>query len=641
MDRIVSYTEDIRKFISGKKYAGKNIKTTDGKTAYITKTGIAKLYTSVKQLSNKNGCTTAINRIDAKWGDMGVPVGSLMVNGQSCGNETSYVQPMPPQTKFDWKFYIQTYPDLKITTEQQAKDHWTTTGIHQGLLPNATALSSMTNLGKIGYIDINTTMHTVPKEAHNYNGKYKMFEGTNVTGASMQDCSRPVPSVKYGDQIYIKHFDRFGSVNQNSILEFGKQKTIFFLRPPVGSDALTGTPLKYGDKVTIAMTSANVRTNDCGWWGCKVGYLNTTTSLFQFGPGQDTGGTLFTINVPAGSNYTNGTEVKYNNPFSLSAIVTNPPWSNHRGANFAGNDMAYYRQSPDQCKISCQNTPGCVGTVSDILGGGHCWLKNKFSNYNWVWWLQTSVLTLNNQETKRGYMVNTVVRFNNIAENSADSFYFQNISTSSYDITCDLTALQFDCNRDLNCTGFIHSNTENTWQKIPFNSTAEQYKISNKTPNIYIKEVPNVDMKDKSCRSGAPKFIDATMFESYPDGNNFVMNGDQCKIDLSNIKEKQRLYNNSNNSNNTSATQMLQQYPQIPTYTDQLTNISNEMKTKTNEYSDVLDDLNNHRSENHDTYVQQNEDLALLETGNKSETLIWGISSIVVIAMVVIMRNKI
>ena len=176
MDGIISYTEDIRKFISGQEYAGKNIQTTDGKTAYMTKTGVAKLYTSVNDLTNKNGCTTTIDRIDAKWGDMGVPVGSLMVNGQSCGNETSYVQSTPPQPTFDWQYYIKTYPDLKLTTEQQAKDHWNSTGIHQGLLPNATILSFMPNLGKIGYIDINTTIHTVPKQAYKYTGKYKYTE---------------------------------------------------------------------------------------------------------------------------------------------------------------------------------------------------------------------------------------------------------------------------------------------------------------------------------------------------------------------------------------------------------------------------------------------------------------------------------
>jgi hypothetical protein len=156
MNGIISYTDEIKKFISGKQYAGKNIQTSDGKTAYITQTGIAKPYNSVDSLSNTNGCTTSLEQIGSAWGDMGIPVGSLMVDGQSCGNETSYVQSRPPKTKFDWQFYSETYPDLNLTTEQQATDHWTSTGIHQGLLPNASILSSMSNVGKIGYVDVNT-----------------------------------------------------------------------------------------------------------------------------------------------------------------------------------------------------------------------------------------------------------------------------------------------------------------------------------------------------------------------------------------------------------------------------------------------------------------------------------------------------
>jgi hypothetical protein len=130
------------------------------------------------------------------------------------------------------------------------------------------------------------------------------------------------------------------------------------------------------------------------------------------------------------------------------------------------------------------------------------------------------------------------------------------------------------------------------------------------------------------------------MFTSYPTGSDFIMNSDQCTIDMSKINKKKELYNNNNTSQYTSTNKMLQKYPELPTYSDKLLGTNNSMKTKTNEYTTLIDQVNNHQSENHDTYVQQNNDLALLENGNKTETLIWGISSIVVIAMVVIMRNK-
>ena len=149
MNGIITYTDNIIKYMSGKKSAGKNIQTTDGFAAYITSTGVAKPYKSIKDLNNKNGCTTKIDRIITTWGDMGFPVGSLMVEGQSCGNETKYIRSNPPQTVFDWKFYVATYPDLNLTKEAEALDHWNRIGMAEGLLPNDKILLSMTNLGKI------------------------------------------------------------------------------------------------------------------------------------------------------------------------------------------------------------------------------------------------------------------------------------------------------------------------------------------------------------------------------------------------------------------------------------------------------------------------------------------------------------
>jgi len=322
MDKLISYTDEFTKFISGKKKSGKNIQTSDGVVAYITNTGIAKPYKSIDNLSNTNGCTTAIERIDSKFGDMGIPVGSLMAQGQSCGNETKYVQSMPPKTTFDWKFYIESNPDLNLTTEKQAYDHWKSAGIHKGLLPNSNMLTSMTNIGKIGYVDINTTLHSVPKESYSYIGEYNLFSDGNVTGSKMQDCTIPIPSIKYGDEIYIKFGEKFGNMNQESLLEFGRGKTNLFLRHPVGKDELHGVPIKYGDKITIAASNSLVQTKDCGWWGCKVAYVNPSTQLMTFGPGRETGGTNFVIIPPMGSSYTTGTEIKYNDPFSLSYTNT-------------------------------------------------------------------------------------------------------------------------------------------------------------------------------------------------------------------------------------------------------------------------------------------------------------------------------
>ena len=50
-----SYTDNLQTLVQGKRYAGKNILTKDGKIAYVTDTGIVKQYPSHKNLSILNG----------------------------------------------------------------------------------------------------------------------------------------------------------------------------------------------------------------------------------------------------------------------------------------------------------------------------------------------------------------------------------------------------------------------------------------------------------------------------------------------------------------------------------------------------------------------------------------------------------
>jgi hypothetical protein len=560
MDGIISYTDQIKKFISGKEYAGKNIQTSDGVVSYITKTGIAKPYNT--PLSNKNGCTTAIERIDSKFGNMGISVGSLMAKGQSCGNETSYVQSLPPKTTFDWKFYIDSNPDLHLTTEQQANDHWKSAGIHQGLLPNSTILSSMTNVGKIGYVDINTTLHAVPKESHAYTGTYKIFSEGNVTGSDMSDCTVPPPSIKYGDQVCIKYGNLYASMNEQSYSVVGENKTNFYLRPP--SFFSVGAPIKYGDLVSLAVSSSNSKTPDCGWWGCKVAYVNDQTKVLSFGPGGETS-KLFELIAPPGTNYKYGSEIKYGNPFTLMSSM------------------------------------------------------------------------------QLGYMWDGVILFAAIDSKYLDkvTFTFETPDNSKYVAACDIDALQTACNLDNTCTGFIHSNKDNTWQKMTTNSTEDMYKVTDTSPDVYLRNA-YINMNDKSCNKGVSEFIDSDTFIHYPKGKDFVMNGDQCSAGLNTyeITQKQQLYNQSNKIANKTGEQMVKTYPNVSGYSTQINSIYNNLNSNTNEYKSVLNTIQKKREQYNDTYNQQNMDLALLENSNKNHVFAWGLSSIFVIAMVVMLKNR-
>jgi len=720
MDKIISYTDVITNYISGTQYSGKNIKTQDGKVAYITKTGIAKPYTSVNSLSNANGCTTELQQIGSAWGDMGIPVGSLMVDGQSCGNETKYVQSMPPSTNFDWEYYRESNPNLQLTTEQQAYDHWTSTGIHQGLLPNPTILSNMTNVGKIGYVDVNTTLHPVPATDYKYSGDYKLFNSINVTGSGMKDCTVPPPNVQYGDQLFIKFNDQYASMNSSSTLEFGINRTNLFIRPPIGEESLDKTPLSYGSKITIAASSSNVHTPDCGWWGCKVAYLNPTISAIAFGPGGENSQT-FLITVPPGTNYENNTQLKYGDPFSLIAS-TNVDWKEQERIDYGGNDINGSVKSFSDCQTSCSSTEGCVGIVTDNSGKNQCWLKNKFSsatvnndrnaymlptaaeNVNFApsgTWEQignrdypgndisSSIKSLDdckqsclttsgcvaivtdgsnqnkcwlkkdfgrgerdkNRNTFRitsvfrppsfkssvkeeyvlGCVIDNMLKFELTQKSDQNQFVFESATNPPYVMQCDLTQLQNSCNDNNKCSGIIHSEKDNTWQMMMTNSNDGDYKITDTPPKVYVK---NIALEDADTN-----FIDADMFANYPYNNKFVKDTD-IKINNSELQKQQQQYKKGNLMASQQASAMQKSYPHIPSYINETRHMYNALNTKTNEYKDVLKTIKQEKKKYRGTYEQQKVDLNILQESNKMNALLWGLSSIAVISIVVMIKNK-
>jgi len=742
MDGIISYTDQIKKFISGKEYAGKNIQTSDGITSYITQTGIAKPYKY--SLSDTNGCTSAIERIDSKLQDLGVPIGSLMAKGQSCGNETKYVQSLPPDVNFDWKFYIQSNPDLNLTTEEQARSHWTSTGIHNGLLPNQNILSNMSNVGKLGYIDVNTIRHPVHPNTYTHTGEYKLFDTTNITGTSMQNCIVPPPSIAFGDQMFIKNNDRFGSINQQSLLEFNNEKTILFLRPPPGSNAVDGTPIKYGDEIVISATSANSYTKECGWWGCKVAYVNSDTTLLTFGSGGEKPKT-FIVSVPLGTNFKSGTEIKYGNQFSLEAIVEiewsqqagidysdhdmnqtipqQPKWdfwsgwvsqpskiqnssikplaecqqlcastsgcvgivTDNSGKNncwlkdkfavanvnndrnsymlksaakqvaeipsmswneqaktdYGGNDINHTIKPLEQCKSSCASTIGCEGIVTDNSGKNNCWLKKKFGNGTNNNNRQTYMLSVpvklppftksRTNERIVGSMYSTNVSFGN--GSGQNIFTFESVSNPPYVPACNIKELKTICAMNKSCNGFIHSKKDNTWQQISNITSPDMYKITDLPPNIYVKDIV--------IENSRPEFIDSNMFASYPTNSKyFVNNGDCNVVDCSKIQSKQQLYNRTNKVASQQGDEMIKNYTQIQPYIKKIESIYNQLNSNTNEYKTVLKTIKKKNEQYNDTYNQQNNDLALLQDSNKLHVFAWGLSSIIVIAMVVMLKNR-
>jgi hypothetical protein len=272
----------------------------------------------------------------------------------------------------------------------------------------------------------------------------------------------------------------------------------------------------------------------------------------------------------------------------------------------------------------------------------------KKSNGDVIWSTNTAITTPEDDSNivNIGYVTNNNIKFGS-AVNSIGKceFTFQDSTHPyDYDLSCDINTLNTSCNADNTCSGFIHSDKDNTWQKIPINATSELYKITDTPPKIFVKET-DIDMQDESCLAGKTKFVDSTIYSHYPKGNDFIMNGNQCNIQSGGItfpidKEKQK-YDKMNKNYSNQKLHIAKEYPMNDVNVQQNNELYTQMQTKTNEYSNLLKQINTEKNKNIITYQQMNEDLHGIESVNKSNALIWGVSSIVLIGIVVAIRHNI
>ena len=753
----MEYLETIKKYVSGKQYASSNVRSSDGTLAYMTSTGISKRYPSqdiYDATAGKNNCKSDFIQLTPKWNELGFPVGSLMKSGQSCGNENTFVQATPPENNFDWNYYIQNNSDVRdagITTESAALDHWNTIGKREGRLPNATILSSMATLGKVGYIDVDTTMHYVPPT---YKGTYSSYAGkSNVTGMHMEDCSRPIPAVNYGEQVILVNGNRSGFMNDSSQLEFGTSSTNLFLRPPVGNDN-QGKPVNCGDEVSIT-TSASSYTTDCGWWGCKVGKVNPDTKRFEFGPGGEVASTFQLVNSTG-----SGVPLKYGDPFMITCPLTLnksdliqdasllpgesikslngkymliyqtdgnvclynsggggiwcstalhtpgklvmqsdgnlvaydsggiPQWAtntngqgtapytltlrndrvaavidaNHtvlwstqthednkdlysntytelQGNDSSGYDIPgamYANATVEDCKTTCNNNTDCAGFA---FAQNVCYPKTsamypigaKQPNPG----IDLYVRGITSNQTAMGvvYVQGSQVMIGTFEEASKSSYIFSFKSQSPINNTCDVDKLKRICN-DSDCTGFVHSPSTNSWQMFTSTSTASDYTISNNRQDMYLKDA-TVDLQD-NCQTGTPQFIDPTLFANYNQGEEYVQGGlNQCDVGIQpplepdGYKKKQKKMVERGQKyvekyNSLSVEKVQQQNVQV----------TQDMKTKTDEYTQVLGQIKNLKPSV--TLEQQQTDMTLFDKQNQSRAIIWGILATAILAMILL-----
>jgi hypothetical protein len=569
----MNYLQKLQKYTSGINQSSKNIETSDGKRAYVTSTGVTKLYPNedvFNATSGKRNCGGTPTLLTPKWDDLGFPIGSAMISGQSCGNENSYVQASPPPTNFNWKYYIKSNPDLQLSTEKQAVDHWNSSGKYEGRLPNANIMSHMAATGKIGYVDVNTFMHPVRTPTYT-SGVYTPFMGrSNVAGTNMINCTREVAPVRYGEELSILYRDKKGGLNTSSTIEFGTTSSPFVIRPPVGTD-VQGRSVQYGDDVSLSTSMSNY-TTDCGWWGCKVGKVNASTRMLEFGPGGENVSTM-RIMPPPGSAYVLGSVLKFGDPFIFSTMIVKTDDRLIQGKSMTagksiksenGKYMFLYQTDGNLClyntsgggSIWCSgalHTPGKVVVQDDgnlvayDSGGIPQWSSNTQGQGTGSYYLimrnDRTVALMDSSNTVL-WSTQTVsdatppipstpmfayVKNNTLTFHGTQSSVFVFKGQSTEPATCDVESLKSECDAS-ECLGFIHSPASNEWQMITPTSQKSDFMISSNIQDIYVKNA-TVDVGDASCDPGAPQFVDSSLFSHYVKGADLKEGGtNQCNV---------------------------------------------------------------------------------------------------------------
>ena len=676
------FVDELASYAESKKYAGKNVQTLDGKRAYVTDTGVAKLYENAS-IYNSNagyyGCPTVVENVNQNWDKLGFPTGSVMAKGQACGNETKYVTAEPPENNFDAKWYRKNYPELRLETDEDAKTDWNTEGKAEGRLPNPDILKSMTTLGRVGYVDPNTVLHTVKEYA--YAGFKAFTQRSNAIGSKMTDCSA-ITDLKYGDRVTLIYNDKTGYLNSDSLMTFGDQKHVFIVRPPAHT-SLNRQVVKYGDTISLAASVSNY-TPRCGYWGCQVGTIDSSTWNYVFGPGGFSGGTQLEVVPPSG--FVVGDNVSYNTPLTFSAEMLIPINCLYQGDTMepggeplTSNDEEYYLILRPDGNVVFYQKPDTIIWESEsrddnpkllrISSSGSLEAQNEAGTTYWskaatglapfklavqsngrlvmydrtiteVWSVgedddgseATHSTTLHPAVNDRAQLI-----FSDEAT-AAATFSFRNTDAENVAVgaKCDLKTMQSQCGAG--CIGFIHDGNSNEWQRITPDAKATDFRIADTKQDIYLK-TPYVSPKDKSCTKETAQFIDDRAFSNYVVGEDFLSNGsNQCGPTDKSLTEAEERYRAEHDARWQEAQKNAEDYDgsQLKDLQSKATAYMQRNQTTMAELKDKLTQVKN--KPKNVTFEQQSKDSSIVERQGKTKAIFWAILAVLFAGFVIVAR---
>lgn len=560
-----------------KAYENENIYSTQDDTyAYVNSKGVIKAYDSLADYNDtkgKNGCGSTRINVSTRLSNLSLPIGKDMYSGQSCGNENSYVSYDFPARKKD------------------VSGAWLTSGRASGTVPYPSLLSDMTMVGKAGYIDFDTTYHSI---APKFNDTYGPSISSYIKGATskIESCEISAMTMKYGDKITILNRNTYLKKNSGDrLISDDSSPTEMYILPSSNLHSLGGD-VKYGDSVYLSLTESMTT---CGT-NCSIGGV-TYSNIFKFGENVDKNKIIITsansVDKTGIVALSTGTSIKYWEPVYLDAtvymnrMVEGDILDNHSNglkSKTENGNTAYLTFDNGKIKVNVNNgTSTTINPDTDsIIGGSMIFTNGKIKfmnaqgeyirdsvypstsvtlsgstpyylclsssglvvvvdNNNVIQW--RSDMTLVNDSVYNGYLLygsltnDQFVFATSSSTNSSSVFKF---SKKTYGNTnqCDVDALKKLCVDASGCTGFIHSTVDNTWTKMLSSYTSSDYAISTvNDTNVYLRNMePGVT--DTSCpTSDTFTYLSASEIQGYPTGKDITSNGvRQCNIINSNLQ---------------------------------------------------------------------------------------------------------
>jgi hypothetical protein len=388
----------------------------------------------------------------------------------------------------------------------------------------------MAQLGMVGYVDPYAGLLTVPTEAvtYEFNERSKGYY-TQMTGTKMQSCR---PALKYDAMVALISSDKVARVQGDGTVVFQTVATMFALRPPPGSDRLTGE-LRYGDSVVFTQTITASDSN-CGVYGCGVGRI--TSGKFEVGPGGIQGGTPITLEAPPG--FGPGTIV-YGAPVVLSARVSPP------GGVLSVNQKLTRTQSlesPSQRYRLVYNADGTAGVYCN--DGRTIWVNGTTHNAGELKLTDTALVAYNQRgHPKWTIPANGIGPFTLVVTDAGsiqlvgrtavawespkdpqpglpaekprvigrlvnNRLTFGSVEGSRFTLDtvpgkrCDLIEVAKQCGA--RCPGMLYSEADQTWQ--PLTANAADYRQATTQQYVALKTV-SVELDDGSCPNGGVDIV--------------------------------------------------------------------------------------------------------------------------------------